>query len=185
MTLFSAMLEAEKPIRQCFLYINFVSEVFMDLNNCSNYRMGGKKLSNVQVNPELWNLRRIIKGTKDAVKVPAWSETYAYVKENQDRWLAGSSPLPDSCPLFPRISRILLRVTGPVLALRIGAAKDVEERTLKRDEGMKPHFISWNAAALHTFAFTFPDAWSRKLIKAIPSRRPEVSTGHRNMTSLD
>ena len=119
------------------------------------------------------------------MKVPAWPETNAYVKENQDRWLAGSSPLPDSCPLFPRISRILLRVTGPVLAPRIGAAKDVEERMLKWDEGMKPHFISWNAAALHTFEFAFPDAWSRKMIKAIPSRRPEMSTGHRNRTSLD
>ena len=105
------------------------------------------------------------------MKVPAWPETNAYVKENQDRWLAGSSPLPDSCPLFPRINRILLRVTGPVLAPRIGAAKDVEERMLKWDEGMKPHFISWNAAALHTFEFTFPDAWIRKMIKAIPSRR--------------
>ena len=39
--------------------------------------------------------------------------------------------LPDSCPLFPRISRMLLRVTGLVLAPRIEAAKDVEERMLK------------------------------------------------------
>ena len=40
---------------------------------------------------------------------------------------------------------------------------------------MEPRFISWNAAAAHTFDFTFPDAWSRKEIKALPSRRPEVS----------
>ena len=40
---------------------------------------------------------------------------------------------------------------------------------------MEPRFISWNAAAMHTFDFTFPDAWSRKKIKAPPSRRPEVS----------
>ena len=40
---------------------------------------------------------------------------------------------------------------------------------------MEPRFISWNAAAMHTFDFTFPDAWSRKKIKATPSRRPEVS----------
>ena len=40
---------------------------------------------------------------------------------------------------------------------------------------MEPRFISWNAAAAHTFDFSFPDAWSRKKIKALPSRRPEVS----------
>ena len=39
---------------------------------------------------------------------------------------------------------------------------------------MEPRFISWNAAAMHTFDFTFPDAWSRKKIKAPPSRRSEV-----------
>ena len=41
---------------------------------------------------------------------------------------------------------------------------------------MEPRFISWNVAAMHTFDFTFPDAWSRKKIKASPSRKPEVST---------
>ena len=41
---------------------------------------------------------------------------------------------------------------------------------------MEPRFISWNVAAAHTFDFSFPDAWSRKKIKALPSRRPEVST---------
>ena len=40
---------------------------------------------------------------------------------------------------------------------------------------MEPRFISWNVAAVHTFDFSFPDAWSRKKIKALPSRRPEVS----------
>ena len=40
---------------------------------------------------------------------------------------------------------------------------------------MEPRFISWNVAAAHTFDFRFPDAWSRKKIKAPPSRRPEVS----------
>ena len=40
---------------------------------------------------------------------------------------------------------------------------------------MEPRFISWNVAASHTFDFSFPDAWSRKKIKALPSRRPEVS----------
>ena len=33
----------------------------------------------------------------------------------------------------------------------------------------------WNVAAMHTFDFTFPDAWSRKKIKAPPSRMPGVS----------
>ena len=40
---------------------------------------------------------------------------------------------------------------------------------------MEPRFIGWNVAAAHTFDFSFPDAWSRKKIKALPSRRPEVS----------
>ena len=40
---------------------------------------------------------------------------------------------------------------------------------------MEPRFIVWNVAAAHTFDFSFPDAWSRKKIKALPSRRPEVS----------
>ena len=42
---------------------------------------------------------------------------------------------------------------------------------------MEPCFISWNVAAMYTFYFTFPDIWSRKKIKASPSRKPEVSTG--------
>ena len=40
---------------------------------------------------------------------------------------------------------------------------------------MEPRFISWNVAAMQTFDFTFPDSWSRKKIKAPPSRRPGVS----------
>ena len=40
---------------------------------------------------------------------------------------------------------------------------------------MEPRFISWNVAVMHTFDFTFPDAWNRKKIKALPSRRPGVS----------
>ena len=49
--------------------------VLMDLNNSFKYRMGGENLSNVQLNPKLWNLRSIFKGTKDAVKISAWPET--------------------------------------------------------------------------------------------------------------
>ena len=40
---------------------------------------------------------------------------------------------------------------------------------------MEPRFISWNVAAMHAFDFSFPDAWSRKKIKAPPSRKPDVS----------
>ena len=47
-------------------------------------------------------------------------------------------------------------------------------------EAMEPRFISWNAAALHVFDFIFPDLWSRKKTKVIPSRKPEVSAGHWN-----
>ena len=66
-------------------------------------------------------------------------------------------------------------VTSPVIAPRIGVARDAERRMLRWSEGMEPSFISWNVAAAHTFDFTFPDAWSRKKNKAPPSRRPEVS----------
>ena len=68
-----------------------------------------------------------------------------------------------------------MRVPSSVIAPRIGAARDADKRRLKWSEGMKPRFISCNVAAAHTFDFTFPDAWSRKKIKALPSRRPEVS----------
>ena len=78
------------------------------------------------------------------------------------------------CPRYPPIRRVLLEVTSPAIAPRIGVARDAEERMLKRSGGMEPRFISWNAAAMHTFDFTFPDAWSRKKIKAPPSRRPAV-----------
>ena len=73
---------------------------------------------------------------------------------------------------------MLLGATSSAFAPRIGTAQDVEERMLKWGEGMEPRFISWIAAALHTLDFTFPDIWSRKKIKAIPSRKPEVSAGH-------
>ena len=48
------------------------------------------------------------------------------------------------------------------------------------ERGIEPRFISWNAAALHIFDFTFPDLWSRTNIKAIRPRKPEVSAGHWN-----
>ena len=71
---------------------------------------------------------------------------------------------------------MLLGVTSPAITPDIGAARDAEKRMLKWSEGMEPRFISWNVATMHTFDFTLPDAWSRKKIKASPSRKPEVST---------
>ena len=89
--------------------------MLMNLNNSFKCRLGGENLSNAQANPKLWNLRPIVKGTKEAVKIPAWPETCAHVKENQENHVvAGSNPLPDRCPLYPRIRRMLLGVTGPV-----------------------------------------------------------------------
>ena len=81
-------------------------------------------------------------------------------------WLSGSRLLPDQCPRYPPIRRMLLEVSSPAIAHRIGAARDAEEKMRKWIEGMEPRFISWNVAAIHTFDFTFPDAWSRKKIKA-------------------
>ena len=118
-----------------------------------------------------------MKDSGEVMRIPLLPEAYAHVKENQQAWLSGSRPLPDRCPRYPPIRRMLLGVTSPVIAPRIGAARDAERRMLKWSEGMKPRFNSWNVAAMHTFDFTFPDAWSRKKIKASPSRKPVVSTG--------
>ena len=114
------------------------------------------------------------KDSREAMLVPLWQEEYAHIKENQQEWLSGSRPLPDQCPRYPPIRRMLLGVTSPAIAPRIGVARDAERRMVKWSKGMEPSFISWNAAAMHTFDSTFPDAWSRKKIKAPPSRRPEV-----------
>ena len=149
--------------------------VLMDFNNHFKRRMGREDLSHIQFNPKLWNLRPVVKDTGEAVRVPQLPGAYTHAKENQQTWLPGSRPLPDQCPRYPPIRRMLLGVTSPIIAPRIGAARDAEKRILKWSEGMEPRFISWNAAAAHTFDFSFPDAWSRKKIKALPSRRPEVS----------
>ena len=147
--------------------------VLMDFNNNFKCRMGREDLSHVQFNPKLWNLRPVVMDSGEAMRVPFWPEAYAHVKENQHAWLSGSRPLPHQYPRYPLIRRMLLGVTSPVIAARdAGAARDAEERMLKWSRGMEPRFISWNAAS---FDFTFPDAWSRKKIKAPPSRRPEVS----------
>ena len=138
--------------------------VLMDFNNTFKCRMGRKDLSHIQFNPKLWNLRPVVKDTGAAMRVPLLPEAYAHAKENQQAWLSGSRPLPHQCHRYPPIRRMLLGVTSPVIAPRIGAARDAEKRMLK-----------WSVAAAHTFDFSFPDAWSRKKIKALPSRRPEVS----------
>ena len=94
----------------------------MHLNNSFKCRMGEENLSNIQFNSKLWNLPPIIRGTKEAAAISAWPETYAHVKENHDTWLVGSDPMPDRCPLYPLIRRMLLGVTSPVLAPKIAAA---------------------------------------------------------------
>ena len=149
--------------------------VLMDFNNNFKCRMGREDLSHIQFNPKLWNLRPVVKDSGTAMRVPLLPEAYAHVKENQQAWLYRSRPLPDQCPRYIPIRRMLLGVTSPIIAPRIGAARDAERRMLKWSEGMEPRFIGWNVAAAHTFDFTFPDAWSRKKIKAPPSRRPGVS----------
>ena len=149
--------------------------VLMDFNNHFKCRMGREDLSHIQFNPKLWNLRPVVKDTGAAMGVPLLQEAYAHAKENQQAWLSGSRPLPDQCPRYPPIRRMLLGATSPIIAPRIGAARDAEKRMLKWSEGMERRFIGWNVAAAHTFDFSFPDAWSRKKIKALPSRRPEVS----------
>ena len=132
---------------------------------------GPEDLSHIQFNPKLWNLRPVVKDTGEAVRVPQLPGAYTHAKENQQRWLPGSRPLPDQCPRYPPIRRMLLGVTSAIIAPRIGAARDAEKRMLKWSEGMEPRFIGWNVAAAHTFDFS----GSRKKIKALPSRRPEVS----------
>ena len=149
--------------------------VLMDFNNNFKCRMGREDLSHVHFNPKLWNLRPVVRDTGEAMLVPLWREACAHVKENQQAWLSGSRPLPDQCPRYLPIRRMLLGVTFPVIAPRIGAARDAEKRMLKWSEGMEPRFISWNVAAKHTFDFTFPDAGSRRKFKASPSRKPEFS----------
>ena len=149
--------------------------VLVDFNNHFKCRMGREGLSHIQFNPKLWNLRPVVKDTGAAMRVPHLPEAYAHAKENQQAWLPGSRPLPDQCPRYPPIRMMLLGVTSSVIAPRIGAARDAEKRKLKWSKGMEPRFISWNVTAVHTFDFSFPDAWSRKKIKALPSRRPEVS----------
>ena len=106
-----------------------------------------------------------MKDLGEAMRVPLWPEAYAHVKENQQAWYSGSRPLPDQCVRYPPIRMMLLGVTSPAIAPRIGAARDAEERMLKWSGGMESRFISWNVAAMHTFDFTFSDAWSRKKIE--------------------
>ena len=149
--------------------------MLMDFNNHFKCRVGREDLSHIQFNPKLWSLRPVVKDSGAAMRVPLLPEAYAHAKEHQQAWLSGSRPLPGQCPRHPPIRRMLLGVTSPVIAPRIGAARDAEKRMVKWSEGMEPRFISWNVAAAHMFDFSFPDAWSRKKIKALPSRRPEVS----------
>ena len=47
----------------------------MDFNNSFKCRVGADDLSNVQFNLKLWNLRPVVKGTKDAVKMCSCKRT--------------------------------------------------------------------------------------------------------------
>ena len=150
--------------------------ILMVFKNSFKCRMGDVDGSHIQFNPKLWNLRPVVKDTGEAMRVPAWAEAYAHVKENQGAWLAGFRPLPSQCPKYPPIRRMLLGLTSPVVASCIRAARDVEKRMQKWSEGMEPRFISWNVAAMHIFDFCYPDAWNRKKIKPPRSRKPDVSS---------
>ena len=61
---------------------------------------------------------------------------------------------------YPVIRRLLPGVTSLVLAPRIGAAPDIEERMRKMSQGMEPRFVSWNVSACHIFDFSFKE-WKR------------------------
>ena len=57
--------------------------MLMDFNIDVKCRMGGEDLSHVQFNPKLWNLRPVEKDSGEEMRVPAWPEAYAHVKDNQ------------------------------------------------------------------------------------------------------
>ena len=97
--------------------------ILMDLKNRFKCRMGDVVLYHIQFNPKLWNLRPVVKYTGERMQVPAWPETYAQVKENQDTWLTGSRTLPRQCPRYPPIRRMLLGVTSSDNDPRIRGAK--------------------------------------------------------------
>ena len=90
--------------------------MLMDFNNNFKCRMGSEDLSHVQFKPKLWNLRPVVKDSGEAMRVHM-REAYAHVKANQQARLSGSRPLPDQCPRYPLIKRMLLGVTSPVIAL--------------------------------------------------------------------
>ena len=82
----------------------------MDFNNHFKSRMGREELSHVQFNPKLWNLPPVVKDSGEAMLVPHWREAYTHVRENQHELLSRSRPLPDQCPRYPPIRRMLLGV---------------------------------------------------------------------------
>ena len=57
--------------------------MLMDFNNKFKCRIGGEDIFHVQFNPKLWNLRPVVKDSGEAMRVPAWREAYAHVKEIQ------------------------------------------------------------------------------------------------------
>ena len=90
--------------------------MLMDFDNSFKCRMGDEDLSHIHFNPKLWNLRPVVKDTGEAMRFPAWPEACVYVKENQQVWLVGSRSVPDQCPRYSPIRRMLLGVTSPAIA---------------------------------------------------------------------
>ena len=101
--------------------------ILMVYNNSLKCRMGDVDDNHFQFNPKLWNLRPVAKDTGEAMRVPAWPEAYAHVRENQGAWLAGSRPLPSQCTQYPAIRRMLLVVTSPVFPLVLDAVMRKKE----------------------------------------------------------
>ena len=128
----------------------------MDFNNSFKCRLGGKDLSNVQFNPKLWNLRPVVEGTKDAVKILAWQETCSC--EGTPGGVVGA--------LRISWSEGCCWGTSTALAPRVRAAQDVEERILSAMRG-------WSRASLVGTLMPFPDVRRREKIKAVPSRKHE------------
>ena len=148
----------------------------MDFNNSFKCRIGDVDDSHIQFNPKLWNLRPILKDTEEAMRVPAWAEAYAHVKENQGAWLAGSRPLPSQCPQYPPIRRMLLGVTSPVIAL-------VLEPPVMRKRECRNGVMGWSRASsvgmwqrcTHLTSVSLMHGAERRL-KRHPRQKPDVSS---------
>ena len=114
--------------------------MLMHFNNNFKCRMGGEDIFHVQFNPKLRSMRPVVKDSGEAMRVSAWPEAYAHVKESQQVWLAGSIPLPDQCPRYPPIRRMLLGVTSPAIPL-------LSERLVTRKKNYGNGVKGWSRAS--------------------------------------